>query len=158
MKKVPNKIKDKLSAGKGWEREEGTEKQEAGGGGGRRRQTKGLGLMMHGCVRSEVFTTLNVWVWSFVCTKRTTGERFLCSFPLPCNVPRSVLVRVFLFVSWMPRVFCHLLGKFCRFLLLSARKRRTLEKEEDPRTGGLDSLWCTNNESFFLNEKTSVAF
>jgi hypothetical protein len=32
MKKVPKKIKDKLSAGKGREREEGTEKQEAGGG------------------------------------------------------------------------------------------------------------------------------
>jgi hypothetical protein len=46
--------------GKGREREEGTEKQEAGGGGGRRRKTKGLRLTMHGCVRSEVFTTLNV--------------------------------------------------------------------------------------------------
>jgi hypothetical protein len=31
-----------------------------GGGGGRRRKTKGLRLTMHGCVRSEVFTTLNV--------------------------------------------------------------------------------------------------
>ncbi len=59
MKKVPKKIKYKLSAEKGREREEGTEKQEAGGG-GRRRKTKGLGLTMHGCVRSEVFTTLNV--------------------------------------------------------------------------------------------------
>jgi hypothetical protein len=61
MKKVPKKIKYKLSAGKGREREEGTEKQEVGVGGGcRRRKTKGLRLMMHGCVRSEVFTTLNV--------------------------------------------------------------------------------------------------
>jgi hypothetical protein len=86
-------------------------------------------LTMHGCVWSEVFITLNVWVWSFVCLKRTTGERFLRSFPLPCNAPGSVLVRVFLSVSWTPRVFCHLLGKFRRFLLLSTRKRRTLEQE-----------------------------
>jgi hypothetical protein len=41
MKKVPKKIKDKLFARKGWEREEGTKKQEARGGrggGGRRRK------------------------------------------------------------------------------------------------------------------------
>ncbi len=60
MKKAPKKIKYKLSVEKGREREEGTEKQEAGGGGGRRRKKKGLGLTMHGCVRLEVFTTLNV--------------------------------------------------------------------------------------------------
>jgi hypothetical protein len=58
MKKVPKKIKETLSAGKGWEKEEGTEKQEVGRG--RRRKTKGLGLTMHGCVQSEVFTTLNI--------------------------------------------------------------------------------------------------
>ncbi len=41
-------------------RERKAQKSRRRGGVGRRRKTKGLGLTRHGCVRSEVFTTLNV--------------------------------------------------------------------------------------------------
>jgi hypothetical protein len=59
MKKVPKKIKDIIYRKRTGKR--GRHGKARGrGGGGRRRKTKGLGLTIHGCVRSEVLTTLNV--------------------------------------------------------------------------------------------------
>jgi hypothetical protein len=46
-------------------------------------------------------------------------ERFLHSFPLPYNASGSELLFVFFQYLECPRVFCRMLQKFYRFLLLS---------------------------------------
>jgi len=86
-------------------------------------------------------------------------ERFLPSFPLLCNSTGSALLSEFFFAFFGAK-FADILNAPC--LLSSAAKVLSFlafvcGKEEDPRGGGLDSLWCTNNKPFF-DDEASVAF
>jgi len=109
---------------------------------------RGLGLTICGCAQSEVFATLNIRVWSFVCPRWTvkgTLPSFLPSF-LQCSRLCACRNCFCPYLEWL-RVFCHLPGKFHRSLLLFVRKRRTLKQE----------VWTVSNARtinlFFLTNK-----
>jgi hypothetical protein len=87
------------------------------------------------------------------CMSEVDGGGALPSF-LPSSLQRSRFCAC-------PSFFVHILNASC--LLSSVGKVSSFltlvcEKEEDPRAGGLDNLWCTNNEPLFLNEKAYMAF
>ncbi|KAH8966081.1 hypothetical protein BDL97_03G005900 [Sphagnum fallax] len=95
---------------------------------------------------------------SCLCPSRTP-EGALPSFPLLCNSTGSALLSE-IFFAFFGAKFADILNAPC--LLSSAAKVLSFlafvcGKEEDPRGGGLDSLWCTNNKPFF-DDEASVAF